>query len=237
VEEAMTVLPFPTKKLPKDTHIVVTGSMGFIGKHLTRRLVDLGYNIVETFDIRKRAAEDICVAKFPPADWCFHLAALTDAQCADEAAMEAVNYQGTIRVLEAYREKTIFASTCAINYPGTPYADSKLKAERMVRVYRGRSVRLCNIFGPGGHGVIDHFARAPVLRVRGSGAQLRTYAHVNHAVAAFIRQMSQVVGNIHILPGMTMTVNEIAEAFYPDKPIERVARSPLDPEYAPQVYA
>jgi len=231
-----TLLHFPNKKPPAETTVVVTGSMGFIGKHLCKLLADCGYNIIETFDIRKRAVEDVCQAKFPRADWCFHLAALTDAQCGDETAMEAVNYQGTLRVLEAYQSRTIFASTCAINYPGTPYADSKLKAERMVRMYRGRTVRLCNIFGPGGHGVIDHFARADVLRIRGAGTQLRTYAHVNHAAIALVRQMAQIVGNLYILPGMTLTVNEIAQAFYPNKPVEHVEKSPLDLEHAPQVY-
>lgn len=219
----------------KETRVLVTGNKGFIGRHLVQALLARGVKELHTLDRAHDPSEDILTADFPNVDFCFHLAAETNAQSGDYMAMDLVNRKGTERLLCYYGDRLIFASTCAINYPGTPYADSKLEAERMCRVHRARVVRLCNIFGPGGHGVIDCFAGSDVLRVRGSGTQLRTYAHVNHAVIALIRQLNKPPGNLYVLPGMNATVMELTHLWL-DKPVVRVPRHPLDLEHAPQVY-
>src|SRR5260221_1618581 len=132
------IIPFPTQKPPYETFVVVTGSHGFIGKHLVSKFIALRYHTM-LVDIKQRPEQDICSGEFPKADWCFHLAALTDAQCGDYAAMRAINYYGTRRVLETYQDKTIYTSTSAIYYPGTPYADSKIEAERTAREHSGRT--------------------------------------------------------------------------------------------------
>ncbi len=173
----------------------------------------------------------------PPADWCFHLAAETNAQSDDRGKMFRTNYWGTQLILEAYRKNVVFTSTCAINYPGTPYAESKLFAEKRVHKFGGRVVRLCNIFGPGGHGVIDRFVHAPVLHIRGDGSQIRTYAHVNRAVEALLRQVEEPPGSLHILPGADLTVREIAETFFPYKHLHRAQRLSTDIQNGVQVYS
>ena len=82
--------------------------------------------------------------------------------------------------------------------------------------------------GPGGHGVFEAFAKAGVLKIAGKGDQLREYAPVRRAVAAFLDAAFDPPGTLHLVEGTKLTVMEIAELFYPDKPREFVEQAPHD---------
>ena len=206
---------------------LVTGHMGFIGSHLTKTLILAGWQ-VEGFDLKE--GQDIRQREYslPKADWCFHLAALTDARSEDVRGIMDTNVNGTIHVLEQFRDRVVFASSSAVNYPYTPYAISKLTGEHLCTMAGAYVVRLCNIFGPGGHGVFEKFEQQDVLEVAGLGDQVRTYAHVRDAVDALIGIIDARVGYTKILRGIDMTVNEIVQTRFKDKPYKRVPRAPTD---------
>jgi nucleoside-diphosphate-sugar epimerase len=194
--------------------VVVTGHKGFIGSHLVRTLEVLG---VKSHGIDLKEGQNILNCRMPEADFCFHLAAQTDARCQDTQSDARINILGTLRVLDHYGEKTIFASSSAVNYPITPYAISKRAAEDYVRLAGGKVVRLCNIYGEGGHGVIDQFREQEILQIHGDGKQIRTFAPIEQAVIALIEVATQGPGALDILRGEDKTVADIAKTL--DKPV------------------
>jgi len=78
-------------------------------------------------------------------------------------------------------------------------------------------VRMCNVTGPGGHGVFEAFAKADILKIAGKGDQKRAYAPVSQAVSAFIDVANTAPGFVYNLPGLELTVVDIANLFYPTK--------------------
>lgn len=115
--------------------IIVTGGAGFIGSHLTDKLIELGHNVIVIDNlmlgkkefINKKAKfvkADIrdykIIAKyFKGVDVVFHLAADPRLQVSvkDPIATHEINVAGTLNVLEAARcakvKKVIFSSSCA----------------------------------------------------------------------------------------------------------------------------
>ena len=196
--------------------ILVTGHRGFVGSHLTSRLKDwVGVDLVE--------GRDILSAELPEVDRVYHLAANTDAQSPETVRDAEVNILGTLRLLERYGSRVVFASSSMINYPVTPYGISKLAGEHYARLYGAAVVRFCNLYGEGGHSAIDRFRDASEIQIRGTGEQVRTYAPVEHAVSALLEAKP---GKTYVLSGTDFTVNDIAGMS--DKPVRRVPASPLD---------
>lgn len=193
--------------------IVVTGSQGFIGQHLCQRLIDNSHQVIG-LDIK--TGQDILTCKFPEADLVFHLAAQVDASNVDAEIDAKINIMGLLRVLKAYESKVVFASSSAVNYPMMPYAISKAAGEAYCTLFRASVVRLCNIFGPGGHSVIDRFTEEQQLTIYGDGRQLRTFARVDEAVSLFMAELVERKP-LRILHGENMSVLDIA-AWFPDKP-------------------
>lgn len=201
--------------------IVVTGDKGFVGTHLRNKLLADGH-VVVGIDLKDEL--DVRNCDLPDADRVFHLAAQTDAQSEQAEDDALVNVIGSIRVFQRYRDKAVFASSSMVMYPVAPYAISKGAAEDYARYYGAAVVRFCNLYGGGGHSVIDKFRDGSTITIFGTGEQLRTYEHVDVAVRALIDAKP---GTTTVLPGDDYTVNEIAEMF-PGKPVRRLPASHLD---------
>lgn len=163
---------------------LVTGANGFIGKRLVNSLRSLGY-VVYTHDygngdISQKEALDA----YPAVDYVFHLAGLVyvpDSWLHPHDFFR-VNVIGTATALEFCREhqsQFIFISTYVYGEPHynpvdeqhavspvSPYHESKLQGERLVRFYADRYalkatiLRVFNIFG---HGQNDMFLIPKVL--------------------------------------------------------------------------
>lgn len=223
----MTVVPAITRT--DDMKIaLVTGHLGFIGQHLWRVLRSSDEYVPVGLDLKNGSHEDIRSCVLPRTDVCFHLAAQTNAQSTDAWDDANTNIMGTIRILEKYRNKVVFAASEAANNPVIPYAISKHACELYCRLYGARMVSMCNITGPGGHGVFEAFAQSDILRIAGDGSQRRSYAPVSHAVSAFLAMASAEPGLLYTLSGTELSVLEIAELFYPAKPKQFVEKKAND---------
>lgn len=170
------------------------------------------------------------------------------------------NVVGTLNVLEALREsgggKFVFASTGGAIYgeqeyspadeehptrPESPYALSKLAAERYIRFYDERygipgvTLRLANVYGPrqdphGEAGVVAIFARK-LLRgerpvVFGDGRQTRDFVYAADVADGFLRALEARAGIYNIGTGVETSVLDVLQL------IAKAGGRPADPEHA-----
>lgn len=140
--------------------VLITGGAGFIGSHLTDRLVAEGYKVVvydnlstgslknlsKSFNKIKFIKGDICnrdllEKSLRGIDYVWHLAALilVSQSLQEPFRYHRVNIDGTLNLLEAAIlnkvKRAIFSSSCAIYNPTSPYAISKLAAEHYFLSY------------------------------------------------------------------------------------------------------
>lgn len=200
---------------------LVTGHLGFVGTHLCRCLADRGHEVT---GIDLKQGQDVRTCLLPQrVDRVFHLAAQTDAQSRDAKHDASVNVLGAVRFFSEYGDRLVYASSSMVRYPVTPYAISKRAAEDYARFFGCAVVRLCNLFGEGGHSAVDKFREDDVLTVRGTGQQLRTYAPVSEAVDALVNAEA---GSLYVLAGMDCRVIDLVKLY--DKPVRWVPASPMD---------
>ncbi len=154
--------------------VVVTGSHGFVGAHLTRRLSELGF---DTVPLDMRDGHDLCnwenVRRMAPFDAMIHLAARTFIPESYERPRDFyhTNVVSTLHALELCRlhgARMILASSYVYGEPQrlpideshpvvalNPYAQSKIMAEDLCRGYHRdfdlpvMILRPFNIYGAG----------------------------------------------------------------------------------------
>jgi len=153
--------------------VLITGSDGFLGRHIARDLTNRGFNVLA----KRRADGDVTQAstwqKFPAANYLIHLAGLTFVPASWEEPSEFVqaNSISTSYALDYCRSNNagmIFLSTYlyaidadlptketdAID-PGNPYALSKLFGEQLCSFYAKHFgvdvviLRPFNVYGAG----------------------------------------------------------------------------------------
>ena len=171
---------------------LVTGGAGFIGSHIVDRLLNDGFDVIvlddfstgnrDNLQINKRLQIvegdirdfDTVVHCMHGVDRVFHKAAVASVPKTvnDPVGSSAVNYQGTLHVLEAARQcnvqRVVFASSAALygdepTLPKTetmlpvtlsPYAVDKLASEYACGMYyklyglRTVALRYFNVYGP-----------------------------------------------------------------------------------------
>lgn len=198
------------------TTVAVSGSKGFVGREVVRRLRNLGASIIE---LNQRDGVDVT-------DWSqmrsigrftvfVHLAARTfvPQSFIDPRGTMNVNVLGTLNALEACRHqsaKMIFASTYVYGEPRhlpvseehpvspmNPYTESKVVGERICLSYfrdfgiRSTILRAFNIYGPGQE---SRFLIPSIIEqakkgeiVLQDGRPRRDFVHVNDVAEAYVR--------------------------------------------------
>ena len=182
--------------------ILITGSSGFVGKHLVKKLSPK-YQIVK-YDLKNGQDilnEHLLLKKLKNVDVVIHLAAFISVQESWEKPKEYFtnNATGTLSVIRnsmrAGVKKVIYFSSAAVKAkPLTPYAVSKIAAEEIVKLYSDKIktiiVRPENIYGSGqkaNYGyVIHNFIRAikfdQSIKIFGTGNQRRDFIYIDDVV-------------------------------------------------------
>lgn len=219
-------------------------------------LPDTAHYRFHEVDVRDAALEPF----FEGADAVVHLAALTDAASSFERAeqVEDVNYRATVRVAEACAATNaplVFLSTTSVYgtqneivdedcaeselQPQSPYAVSKLRAERALAEIRGLRFVICRfgtIFGvsPGMrfHTAVNKFIwqacqGLPITVWRSALDQRRPYLDLTDGVAAIALIVERQLFDNRVYNVLTLnaTVREIVDAIrerVPDLEVELV---------------
>ena len=220
------------------SRILVTGSEGFIGSKLCKALEDAGHE-VDRLD--RRLGMTIAGHRPKPVDCIIHLAAQIDLQYSRLHPMQDAldNIIGTICLIEKYPNTRIIYPATAASLPITsPYGLSKQTAAEYIKMLCKEYVILTlpNIWGPGGHGAVDKFLKADVIKINGDGHQTRTLVHVDDIIKGFVKSLNWPKGE-YMLGGPVMSVKEIGEKIA--KKMNKQIRYNLnyDPKKEGEIYA
>jgi len=219
---------------------VVTGGAGFIGSHITKKLVERGdiVTVIDNMNTGKEKNLESVIDKInfvkgdildtellegitKNVDGVFHQAALASVQDSFDEPDEYhnVNVNGTENILKLskkYGFKVVYASSSSVygnpiripikesdeKNPINPYAETKLKKERLAIKYSKMGVsviglRYFNVFGKGQSkeyaGVLKLFLerirdKLPP-KINGDGTQFRDFVHVSDVVNANLMSM------------------------------------------------
>jgi nucleoside-diphosphate-sugar epimerase len=207
--------------------VLITGSTGFIGTHLERRLVKKG---VSTIGLSRTNGFDILGDRLPleDIDHVYHVAGLTSVpqSWSDPASYFEANTYGTVRVLDqcraagvslTYVSGYVYGTPASVpisetmeTRPTNPYSFSKLAGEAACRFFGdvfGVSVRILRLFNVYGPGQSDTFLIPTIMRQvldpRVTEIEVldlqprRDYVHVEDVVDILLRAPLLATGSIY----------------------------------------
>lgn len=191
--------------------ILITGSSGFVGKHLVKKL-SAKHNIVK-YDLKDGQDilnKSLLIKKLKEVNLVIHLAAFISASQSWEKPEDYFrnNSIGTLSVvkssIKAGVKKIIFFSSAAVKAkPLTPYAVSKIAAENILKLFKKDLdivvLRPENIYGAGqrdAYGyVIHNFIKATKhkkdINIFGTGRQTRDFIYIDDVVKA-VERLAQI---------------------------------------------
>jgi UDP-glucose 4-epimerase len=214
--------------------ICITGSSGFIGTHLVKKLrelnheltlVDLkdGLDILNTQKMIELGQNQDCI---------IHLAAEISVPISNNYPLyyNQANIDRTLSMLESARinkiPRFIFASSAAVLKTNSVYAVTKLTGEYYCKLYsyltgmKTICLRFFNVYGQGtDKGVIPTFLeniknKKPLI-IYGSGNQTRDFVYIDDVINAIILSLEyNDSGIFDVGSGTSITIKEIAELCY-----------------------
>lgn len=208
--------------------ILVTGSDGFIGQHLMSILPN-----ADGWDIRRgQDIFDLTKEKVAEYDAVIHLAAIASIPASIEYPDDTmeINVAGTQHIIDCQPEKLIFASSGSVTDPRSPYADSKLAAEKLIQ-HSGVDhviLRLGNVYGENDDkSAIMLFQKADTITLYGDGEQTRSFVHAKDVARAFEIAATRIHSDsTYHIGNELLTLREVAEMF--DKPIKSAPAREFD---------
>lgn len=190
---------------------LVTGHRGSIGRRLNERLIRDGHTV---FGVDLKDGVDCAdisnLNSFCGVEVIFHLAAHLSPP--KKNTMDSCD--GILSFAKREKSKIVYASSAAVYNPQTMYGVHKLYGEGlfMTELKNTAALRLFNVYGGNGIGLIDKIQKKEHIRVNGSGMQRRDYVHVNDVVDAFIAAINWE-GTVDIGTGISYSVNQVLEMF------------------------
>lgn len=176
----------------------VTGSSGFIGKHLIKRLEAEGHVLTMTYHT---------------CDVLIHLAAHNNIRCEFDPKLVESNIIYAKQML-TQPCRTLFASSTSAQEINNPYALSKKYGEHLVLQHpNALALRLFNVYGPGcKRGIVQRaihcaFTHA-VFDLERSGA-VRDYIYIDDVVEIFTHHLNKRTGIVDVGTGTEKTAMDI----------------------------
>jgi len=215
--------------------VVVTGSEGFIGRNLCKRLEAAGD---EVYGMDTKSGTDM-FGSFPRCDVIYHLACVNQEEAVIKpAANLKVNIEGArYAAMQAkyYGAHLVYTSTASVYgqsqhiatpvdaeiNPKTDYAIAKLAGEHFVKTSgcNYSIVRLSNVYGPFQTtdnpycGVIGKFITQALegspITVIGDGHQTRDYTYVDDVINILLGPLSMDNRTENISRGAEVSVNDL----------------------------
>jgi UDP-2-acetamido-2,6-beta-L-arabino-hexul-4-ose reductase len=206
--------------------VLVTGSNGFLGRNLTLRLREEGYDVI---CFTRADNGDSLPALVGNSDAIFHLAGVNRPD--DPAEFEAVNHGLTKALTDSIRASgtapIIILASSTQAAVDNPYGRSKRAAENLLEQLAAEVAapimifRLPGVFGKWGrpeyNSVVNTFchnlARGIPIRVDDPDRALRV-VHVDDVVDGFIAALTKPIPGLHrpeIEPSYTITLGKLAE--------------------------
>lgn len=213
--------------------ILITGSKGFVGTHLSNRLKKnneiISYDLKEGKDVLN---EELLSKHLKGVDVVIHLAAFVDG---NESWKKPETYLinnglGTYKVIKcAINNKVkriiVFSSAAVYGNPLTPYGASKLWAEAVTRTYSDQIetviVRPFNIYGKGQNPiygyVINNFSQGikdnGKVNIYGTGNQTRDFIFIDDVVDVVEKLMTSKIPTdaIDLGTGKEIKIKDLAE--------------------------
>jgi UDP-glucose 4-epimerase len=195
--------------------ILITGSRGFVGTHLVKRLQKkheiVSYDLKDGEDV----ADKIKLSKkMKGCDVAIHLAALVSVSESWEKPYDYLhnNGIGTFNLINeainAGVKRVIYFSSAAVyGNPLTPYAASKLWGENICEVYKNTTeiltLRPFNIYGPGQnlsygyviHNFIEGIKKEGKITIYGNGYQTRDFISIDDVCDVVEKMLTQKIPN------------------------------------------
>lgn len=227
--------------------VLVTGSHGFIGRHLMKLVPDaVGWDIEDNPD------HDIC-QMLPDTDFThiFHLAASKSVSVSEMYPRSFIlnNCFGTVNLLKEFpRARVINVSSSAADECKSVYGMTKYFAELAGYQHKNcLNVRLYNVFGEGQNtdygAVVPNFITAKLTGSRpiiyGDGTQTRDLTYVGDVVDELYRLMfaTNDTGLTHIGYGQPILIIDLCrEIFGPDVDIQFMPKRNFDIEFSCALY-
>jgi ADP-L-glycero-D-manno-heptose 6-epimerase len=236
-----------------EVNVLLTGSSGFVGGHLGRKLQSLGHDVQFTRDPYSTHLPE------RPHDVLFHQAAITDPQSTGRGEMLRVNYNEAVRLfqraIDAGVKRIVYASSAAVygsgpcpqredqpSRPLTCYAESKALLDVSTSLLSHQTgvpivgLRYSNVYGPGEHAkgkaasvvyqLVQQMRKGHRPKIFEYGEQVRDWVSVRDVVQANVLAMGEVPSGVYnVGSGRATSFNEVVAV------INNVFRFKLDPEY------
>lgn len=212
--------------------VLVTGSEGFLGKHLGEHLLEQGhrfqgYDIQNGYDILDASELEYAIGQ---SDVVVHLAAQANVRKSFEEPEETflINTLGTLQVLKyckLYSKRLIVASTIAVtDRKSSPYAESKALAEDVLMKFPFVTIlRFTNLIGLNMNArsgsmvyAFTQGLKTGKIGIDGDGSVSRDFIHARDIVQiiqAAIEDNAWAGKIVECGSGVSSTVKEIAELF------------------------
>jgi len=207
----------------------VTGSSGYIGGHLVRRLEAEGHE-VQTCDLKD--GDDICNPRVIKADVAFHLAAYKSVP---ESVRNPIKYyknniDALLGLMASFDGHIVFSSSACVYGDGpfketspvkavNPYGHSKIICEEILRQRGNYTIlRYFNPYGKGGEGnLVPIIQNLDVVEIFGGdydtpdGTCLRDFIHIDDLVEGHLQAVKWRGMTVNLGTGKPTSVLEVVK--------------------------
>jgi len=179
-----------------------SGDKGFVATHLKKIMDFDGFDLKDGRDV---SLLNILTIKYEVViHLSAHLSPIDDEDI--KAHREVLSY---CKKTGAY---LVYASSAGIYHPTSLYAVQKLYGEVLFKDIPHTTLRFYNIYGEGGHGIVEQIKNKEHIKINGNGEQTRDYIHVEDVCQAIKTAVeTKMEGTFDVGTGTDYSVNDLID--------------------------